>query len=501
MFIFIPKIRVLKKLIPPFLRRIDAYLLLNHPVAWISKIHIVLFYGLLTWSLSALSASIIPINLSQTQDLGLWYFLFTILAVVALCFWIYHVVIFNLEKKFGKRHWTDEYKVFFLNLSCVLIFISFPIPFTSIYNIRVANTVSDEEFINDLNTLNAAEAFVANNINHYEPIYDTVNNTTFYDLRKPVVFDPYTPWAMKTDTLLHKDLMSHFAIKRMFTVSKSDEQIKTLIHNYKRVWTKYGITQYEFVSEDSLLHRARYLHTHSPMESGAFYNFHYNYFNTYELEQIFNRIAEAKYETLFIWKTEFMNFILYTCFYLSLLVMLFKMVPWKQFLLTVIAFIIIPILLFIISQLFRFTSSSRDDTYLVLLILTLLVAIFFTGLGFLPSREFNPFKNICAQITYIALPMLPVIILLISKEFYFSNSYADYNYPPYAEVSTSPNTANVIYNTWPYIYLQLLDNYWRTWFDQWIVITLYGGLGLFVVGFMPLMKHLFVKQLSLPHRS
>ncbi len=493
----------MKKLIPPFLRRIDAYLLLNHPVAWISKIHIVLFYGLITWSLSALSGLAIPINLSQTQDLGLWYFLFTILAIVALCFWIYHTIIFNLEKKFGQRSWTDEYKVFFLNLCCVFIFISFPIPFTSIYNTRVAHTVSDEEFINDINTLNAGEAFVITDINNYEAIYDTVTKLTSYDLSKPSVLDPYTPWPIKYDTLRHRGLMSPYALERLHASSKSKEQIKTLIRDYTNVWKKYGITEYSFVSADSLLIRSNYLRTHSPMESSVFYSLHRQYFNTYELEQIFRRIAEAKYESLFLWKTEFLNFIFYTCFYLSLLVMLFKMVPWKQFLLTVISFIILPILLFIISQLFRFSGSSRDDSYLTLLILTLLVAMVFTGLGFLPARQFNPFKNICAQITYLVLPMLPVIILFIGKElFYTSFDYATHDYATYEQVSPYPNDAQShIYNTWPYIYMQMVDTYWRTWFEKWFFITLYGGPALFVGIWMPLMKHLFVKQLSLPHRS
>lgn len=505
MFIFTGKITVLKKLIPPFLRRIDAYLLLNYPVAWISKIHIVLFYGLITWSLSALSGFVIPINLSQTQDLGLWYFLFTILAIVALCFWIYHNIIFNLEKKFGKRSWTDAYKAFFLNLCCVFIFISFPIPFTSIYNLRVAHTVTDEEFINDINTLNAGETFMANNINNYEAIYDTLTQLTSYDFRKPVTLDPYTPWTLKYDTLKHRDLMSSYAIERLYRSSGSnDEQVRTLIRNYTSVWKKYGLANYGFISEDSLLIRSRYLRAHSPMESSVFYNFQHSYFNTYELENILRRVADAKYGSLFLWETEFLNFILYTCFYLSLLVMLFKMVPWKQFLLTVIACIIIPILLFILSQLFRFSSTSRDDSYLALLVLTLLVAIVFTGLGFLPARHFDPFKNICAQITYLVLPMLPVIVVLISKEFFFmSYDFTHYDYAAY-EQAASPYPypyQDYMYRTWPHIYMQLVNDYWRAWFQKWILITLYGGLVLFVLVWMPLMKHLFVKQLSLPHRS
>lgn len=493
------KIAILKKLIPPFLRKLDNYLLLNHPIAWISKIHIVLFYGLITWSLSALSGLLIPINLSQPQDLGLWYFLFTILAIVALCFWIYHNIIFNLEKKFGKRAWVDEYKIFFLNVCCVFIFISFPIPFTSIYNTRLANTVSEEELIHDINTMNAAEPFLMRNLTHYESMYDTATHYSSFDLRKPVVFDAYTPWVMKYDSLRFRRLAGYSELSAIYERAKnSDQQIRDLLNNSLHVGKKYGLTDSD-VNVDSLLKRSRYLMAHSPITSEDFYSYSQSYNNNYAMEQIFVHIAEAKYNTLFIGKFEFLNFLLFTCLYLSILLMLFKMVPWKQFLLTLIAGIILPILLFIISQLMPFGYSSRGNSYLVLLMLTLVVAIVFTLLGILPAREFNPFRNICSQITYLVLPMLPVIILLLIKVYFFDGDYSNYE-PDYMATELASNQNNY-YNTWPYIYAQLMRDYWRHWFDKWIVVTLYGGLVLFIAVFMPLMKQLFVKQLSLPRRS
>lgn len=498
-FIFTGKIAILKKLIPPFLRKLDNYLLLNHPIAWISKIHIVLFYGIITWSLSALSGLLIPINLAQPQDLGLWYFLFTILAIVALCFWIYHYIIFNLEKKFGKRAWVDEYKIFFLNVCCVFIFISFPIPYTSIYNTRLADTVSDEELIHDINTMNAAEPFLIRNINNYETIYDTATHYTFFDLRKPVVFDTYTPWFMKYDSLRFKRLAGNAELATIFERSKnSEQQIKDIINNSLRVGKKYGL-DFSYVNVDSLLKRSRYLIAHSPIMSEDFYSQSLSYGSDYAMEQIFTHIADAKYRPLFIWEKEFLNIILFTCLYLSILLMLFKMVPWKQFLLTLIAGIIVPILLFIISQLMPFSYSSRSSSYFVLLMLALAVAIVFTLLGILPSQKFNPFKNICSQITYLILPMLPVIIMLLIKTFFYSGDY--YNYESDYMATELASNQNNYYNTWPYIYSQLVRDYWRDWFDKWIFITLYGGLALFITVFMPLMKQLFVKQLSLPRRS
>lgn len=505
MFIFTGKITVLKALIPPFLRRIDTYLLLNHPLVWISRIHLVIFYGIITWSLSALSGLAIPIHLSQTQDLGLWYFLFSIVALVALCFWIYHTVIFNLEKKFGKRHWSDTYKVFFLNLSCAFIFISFPIPFTSIYNSRVANTVSDAEFIGEINALNAGECFVANNTGNYESFYDTTSKLTYHNFKNLQIFDSRTPWLLKYDTLNGHGLLGNYETAMIYrSAIGHEDRIRQIIRNYCHVWEKYGLGHYGQASEDSILRQWHYLYVNSPVESSLFYNIHHNYFNNYELDQIMNRIAEAKYQSLFIYDSEFLHFILYTCFYLSVLVMLFKMVPWRQFLLMVVACIILPIFLFILSQLMpRFDYSSRDSSYLFLLLATLAVAIIFTAVGFAPARQFNPFQNICAQITYVVLPMLPVIILLLCKMlFYEPDAVESYDTAVYAEQMPAPYQAsNLIYNTWPYIYRQLIADYWRAWFEKWTLICLYGGLALFVLAGLPAMNHLFVRQLALPRRN
>lgn len=127
-----------------------------------------LFFGLFFWLLSAAIGFVIPLNLENTQDLGLWNFLFSILAIVAFCFWVYYNVIFNIEKQFGKRHWADVYKLFFIYAFCCFVFFGFSIPFSVVYNSRVADVVTDSELIDDINTLNTAEPYLVNDFTSYE---------------------------------------------------------------------------------------------------------------------------------------------------------------------------------------------------------------------------------------------------------------------------------------------------------------------------------------------
>ncbi len=229
----------MKKLIPPFLKKLDNYLLLNHPLIWVSRIHYVVFVGIIMSAFSVLVGTVIPLNISQTQDLGLWYFLFTIIAIVALCFWIYHNVIFNIEKKSGKRKWTDEYKIFFLNFICVLIFSTFPLSFTAIYNSRVAHTISDEAFIDDINTLNIGETYLINNINNYQSYFDSAKQNTYYDFKQCTIFDNYTPWKIRYDSLKLRNLLSGYEIKDIYKNTHTEQEIKSHIKNYINVYKKY----------------------------------------------------------------------------------------------------------------------------------------------------------------------------------------------------------------------------------------------------------------------
>ncbi len=492
----------MKRFIPSFLKQIDNYLLLNHPIIWISKIHYVIFYGIITTVLSALSGIVIPVSLSHPQDLALWYFLFTILAIIALCFWVYHNVIFNLEKKFGKRHWVDEYKIFLVNFCCVFVLASFPIAFTAIYNARFANTVSNAEFINDINTLNKGEAYVMmDDINNYSSNYDSTGKQTFYDLKTRITFDSYTPWLMRYDTVKFKGLLTNNDLKKIYDTSQNEQHIKSCIHSYLSVLKTYGFYKEAKSLDDTLLKRYKYLLTLPPVSNSDLFN-NYIMVNHYEINKILDNVAEAKFIPLFIWKSEFLNFILYTCLYISMLVMLFKMVPWKQYLVTLISLIIIPILLFIISQLIPYTSNVYKDTlYLFLLTLIIVIAIVMTLLSIMPAKRFNAFKNICAQITYLSMPVFPLMIISLFKNAFFNAGQYEYGMTDIVTAEGDGGFATNYYNTPQYIYMQLENRYWQNLFDTCFNIAIYGGIILFILIIVPLMKQLFVKQLALPQKN
>lgn len=495
----------MKNFIPAFLKRFDEYLLLNHPIFWISKLHIVLFFGIILLLFSTLVGMIIPLNLSNTQDLGLWYFLFTILSIIALCFWIYRNVIFNIEKKFGARKWTDEYKIFFLNFTCVLVFLSFPLPFTSVYNQRVANFVTDDELIEDINQFNLAAPYIVNDLNAYASYYDSTAKEYFYDVKELSRYDDLTPWHIRYDTVKFPNLLTSYELEKYYGKTlKPDQEILKHLNKYIYLSSKYGFS-FNSSSEFELKHY-KDLYKDSPFSVRTFSYRNIGY--KYELTRCLENISDAKFNKLFIFRTEFLHFLFYAVFYITLLVMLFKMVNWRQYLITAVALALIPIILFIISQVLPYSVNYqvRENAYVIQLVLVFFTALVFTGLSIKDNHHFNGFKNICVQIVYLSAPVFPMLFLYFLKEIFnvfvvppgdvYSGAEAAKSF-----VEDLNNDSSSYYYSADYLYSELLQAYWRKQYELWFYGMMYGGIVFFILVLLPLMKQLFVKHLALPRVS
>ena len=190
-----------KKIAPGFLNRLDTHLLTRYPVIWMSKIHYVLWFGLLLYLVSTMIGFLVPINLTSRTDDGLWYVLLSVFSFVLSWFWGYRYLIFNKEKNFGKLNFTDEYLNFFLVFFSVTIFAWFAAPFVISFNIKTANLYTDSEVIKDINTLNEAEPFIPTSYYSYENTYDTLKKQTYFNVNKISSFNNYTPYQYLNDTL------------------------------------------------------------------------------------------------------------------------------------------------------------------------------------------------------------------------------------------------------------------------------------------------------------
>ena len=496
---------MMKNIIPNFLKKLDSYLLLNAPIIWISKIHYVLFFGLLMWLFSAFIGFIIPINLFESQDLGVWYFLYTILALIALCFWIYRNVIFNVEKKFGNRHWTDEYKIFFLNFLAVFIFMSFAFPFSIIYNSRVANTVTDEELIQDINSLNEAEPFIVTDLNHYYSKYDSIKDQNYFYVNQCNLFEEYTPYFIREDSLKYNLLTYYNQVANYKKRVSNYSELTYLIQRYIKVANKYQIN-FNY-SAEQCVDFYRNLVENSPQTTTSFIGL--NGINKYDLRECIENIADAKFRGLILWKSSFLHFLFYSTFLTTLLILLFKMVQWKQFIITIITLIVLPILLFFISMILPFGYRNHtEDVFLDLVLISFGFAVFFAIKGVIHTKEFNAFKNVCLQLVYITLPIIPTLTIVFLQhhfDVFYDNHFNE------ATVTDSVQTLNGIdmkvldqeayFNSKEYLYLKLVNDNGMYLFNLYTRISFYVITFIYVAALIPFFKNLFVKQLAIPRKN
>lgn len=484
----------------PVLQKVDNYLLLHYPKIWITRVHHVLIYGFSLWVLSALLGFIIPVNLQSTEDLGLWYFIFSILSFTLFCFWVYHHVIFNNEKKFGNRKPIDSYLNFFFTFLCSAIFILAPLPFSLAYNNRVAHVVSDDEFIADINQLNRAEAYMLSNAYNYKSHYDSIEAVYKYDYRQLIEFNPNTPAYLKTDTIRFKNLLSAFQLKKEFKLLDSEKEVKTIINSYYLVLKKYhlaSLSQTDFVNKS--YNRYKLLIAQSPIATDSYNNYSDDFNN---LERCFRNIYEAKFQKIFIYDIGFLNFLLYSVFYTTLLIVLFKLVNWQQYLISLITLLLLPIILFIFTQFIPYSGYDygiKQNAYLISLALVFIACKVFTIKSLFNNKKFNAFNNICNQLFFITLPVFPLIVLSIIKPLFYRVN-VDIAATEEAEmVEGFVDKTN--YQSVDYLYNELLNQYWQKQYDFWLYALMYGSIIAFVLFVLPFMHQLLVKQIALPRKK
>jgi len=483
-----------KKIAPGFVNRIDTYLLTNYPIIWISKIHYVLWFGLLLYLISALIGFFVPVDLTSRADSGLWFLLLSVLSFIISWFWGYRYLIFNKEKDFGNLKFSDEYKNFFLIFFSVAIFAWFASPFVISYNTKVAHLFTDKEVIDDINTLNEIEPFIPTSYYSYENTYDTIKKQTFFNVNKIYTYSNYTPYQYLNDTVNFPLVISNYRLRISYQPTSDFNTVKTKVALHASICKKYGV--YPTFDESEMA--AKYI---KAQKTGWISIDELNLGNDYHKEEMrvaFNNLFEAKFGKLFIWDKDFLWGMFYVIFSLALLLILFKLNSWQHYLITAIVMALYPLIAFIITQiLFRHSDSEQAFQWFVfLLFITSIVSLFITAKE---EKIFKPFFNILNQIFFILVIYMPMMIVYYIRR--YTNVFHDhfsYNYS-YEAAKTQVNYGGQKIEIYDYTYYldQYLYSYWQEEYDLWFMLAKWLPIILFVLC-LPLMKKLFVKQLALP---
>jgi hypothetical protein len=496
-----------KAITPKFINRLDAYLLVYHPVLWMSKIHYVLWHGLLLWLLSALLGSVLPIHLKLDIQYELWYFLFTVVGLIVLCFWIYNYVIFNREKNYGNRSFGDEFKNFILVFISVAVFLLVPCPFEVIYSQRVADSYGDEEILHDIDVLNELDPYMANSRTGYFAWYDSTTKMEYFTVKQlnPHSAAPYTPYFLQSDSLKYPLVLTAYQRYIHYKPISNYDEVKAKILEFERLANKYDCD----VQQSPEVLAKRYLELLSKDRIVANdYNYYESY--QYELARVFLNVCEAKFNTLFIFKRDYLWTIFYFVICITAFLLLFKMAYWRQFLLLLVILLVYPLVMFIFSQLMPYSGFIRGAGFFISSLLALIgfsaVSLFLTARN---DRYYQPYFTVFNQLFYVTLIFTPLLVVGFLHECtqVFHNSIYSQELTEGWSVSLPPghyppgSLEEFNYRTEYVRQLQSLHYfYWEAEYQRWLTISKYTGIVLFLIA-LPFFKELFVKQMSLPKKS
>lgn len=143
-----------RPLVPGFLNKLDAYLLLNKPAIWSARAHLVIYYGLLFIVALAVLCYIIPDDPRTRTTVPEWIGFVSIISVIGLIVWLRYLLRFNVFKRYGiikPLHSLIMFFLYFISVGMFVLF-SFVKPYVETYRANKAYT--SKELVDDINAIN-----------------------------------------------------------------------------------------------------------------------------------------------------------------------------------------------------------------------------------------------------------------------------------------------------------------------------------------------------------
>ena len=245
-------IRRLNFLIPDFLKQIDKNLLLNHPGIWSTKVHFVAFYTLVAISFSTLLA-ILQVNVKDLSSPDSHTIFMFIPAAIGLIFWVFKIVRFNVERGFGISSGWEMFKKQLIYASCVAMFAIIPFYYGHVVSYFNANSLSDQELVEQTNVVNMAYANLTYKPNQAAP--------------------PYSNWTpVNLSGTLHGQIISGKDLYIRWNRMEQAERLR-LLDNYQNILQKYNENRYHSLpSEDLISAYSNEYNVNNIASTGHFYD-------------------------------------------------------------------------------------------------------------------------------------------------------------------------------------------------------------------------------------
>lgn len=481
---------MLKHFTPTFIKKIDTWLIKNYPAVWVTRIHYVLFCFLCLSLFCFLIGSLIPVDLKDNNTSVLWYSLLLIACFILSWYWGFKYIVFNIEKRFGLTSITQVYFNALLTLTCVYLLTIIPNFYVYAHNQKFKNAVSDKQLFIDIALMNSLEPYVPTNLYNYENTFDTLLKLNKSNIRHYKNFNDYTPYTLNNYDYKNYSDNGEISFSNVKPIYDKKYLIK-LINQHIAVCEKYKVSATIDASAVADTFIVNY-------KAGWRIN-NNNYSNDYyknNIKDVFRNIYNAKLDYPFYLQPDYLYVQLYIVLTLTLLIWLFKLTYWRQYLLTAVIFFLYPIIMLII---FSIISNSTSKMMYYSFFVYFIASLVFTLLSLKNKQEFKPLQMVGTIGTLILMLYLPLIILMYLKD---CTPLFKYEYPANYDSLGKQIVVNSNYKyvyDWTYYYATIMNDWWYEHYKKWLT-WLKALSPILVFALLPAFHTILRKQLALPKK-
>lgn len=514
------------KIAPGELKLIDVYLRENYPWIWATRIHFTIYAMILLGAFAALIGLIAPVDIQNPMssgDIMTFFGIFMFPTIIFMGYIIFQLCLFSVEKRKGKSSFFRPLIVFPLMMFSVLSPLVMPFTVSFVLNTKIANLAEEEQVNQDGLDLQKAKYFVNSGESAYK----------YFGTKKEYLRYWEESQEGRDETISHRE-----AIKKAIYYHEHENKNerprlykgKSYSSSYNSYYNRhsgwdteeeiyYKNEVKEFYHEQnidlSIVHAEKYLKhlnlfidrytKQQPIEvdsviyelenniySGCYSNTKPNRSTTYHnyAQVVSERFNKTSRYLGYIKRAQlnylprnadsiFLGF-LWASFIVTLLLFIFRLVHWKQFLLSILVIGIYLTIIGIVEGVGRF----HGDFFPAMAILFVVVSMIFLNKSW-GLEKFSVVVNQMAIVAFMSLPFFPIMILAYLSEI------LDIFEIPYFDQYLIENADT--YRPYSQEYYDLIEAIWLNVF--------WGGIIIFYLIGLPYLKKVFLRLMSLPKKN
>ena len=380
---------------PSFLQKIDHHLLVRYPNLWISKIHYVIYYSLITTMIGTIIGLIYPFTLKNFPSVNVVYAYLFIPVVVLTILWIIKQMQYNLNHNYTESGPLEEFKRAIINLVVMTIIAS------QLYVLPVVLSQREKTFLNPETEKTIIDGLHYLNVSqrNYQYTYD-------FKTQKYTIYLTYST-NLSTDPLEKKrhPEVENYSKKLI----KSKEEIFQEIDAFKE-WYNKSYIEIDHISLSTEELMERFFEIGKRPNS---YDINYDYYNTVILCSEFDHMIREINNSV----ENYHSVLFYAAIYalpiaillLVMLISIFKQVFWQQFLITLGVGLLSPVVVAILAvTFFGLLDFSSDLGFFPPIILYFI----FLGqsISSFSRKQYSGYLVVITILIHLATPFIPAYI-------------------------------------------------------------------------------------------